>query len=126
MRFSELSPQALEKLRAYEYDRIVEKHEGPFRWEAKLRYDELEFLQAEGYDLLLPIGREQHPNITILRCIVSRDNQIITLFLKDTTFTDDPKGNGSLPVFWLSARKCQERNSIWQRSITNGLSQKIR
>jgi hypothetical protein len=91
MRFSELSPQTLEKLHAYKYDRILEKHEGPFGWEAKLRYDDLELLQADSYSLLLPIGREQHPNITILRCIVSRDEQVITLFLKDTTFTDDPE-----------------------------------
>lgn len=33
MRFAELSPEVVEQIRRYRYDRIVEKHEGPERWE---------------------------------------------------------------------------------------------
>jgi len=41
------------------------------RWESRLRYAEPDFLTIDGRDVLLPIGREQHPNVTILRAIVS-------------------------------------------------------
>jgi hypothetical protein len=41
--------------------------------------------------VLLPIGKEHLPNITVLRCIASDDGQTLTLFLKDTTFATDPR-----------------------------------
>ena len=40
--------------------------------------------------MLLAIPREQHPNITVLRCLVSHDGQTLPLFLKDTTYVTDP------------------------------------
>ena len=42
------------------------------------------------YHVLLPVYKEHHPNITILRCIVSDNGQTLTLFLKDTTYVDNP------------------------------------
>ncbi len=35
--------------------------------------------------LLLPIPRENHPNVTVLRCIEAADGSALTVFLKDTT-----------------------------------------
>jgi hypothetical protein len=40
MRLAELDPQATEKIKAYRYDRIIEKHEGPEHWAASLEYHE--------------------------------------------------------------------------------------
>lgn len=91
MKLSDLSTSTLAKIRAYRYDRIIEKHEGPERWESVFEYDDPEFLLINDYPVLLPIGREHHPNITILRCIPSADDQTLTLFLKDTTYAEDPK-----------------------------------
>ena len=37
LRLWDLPPELIEKLKTYRYDRIIEKHEGPERWEWKLR-----------------------------------------------------------------------------------------
>ncbi len=67
MKVADLSSETLARIKARRYDRIVEKHEGPFDWEGVFRYEDLEFLQIEGFDVLLPIGRGHHSHITILR-----------------------------------------------------------
>lgn len=91
MKLADLSPETLEKIKSCRYDRIIEKHEGPESWSAVLQYYHPEFLEVNGYDVLLPINRDRHPNITILRCIVSDDGQSLTIFLKDTTYVPDPR-----------------------------------
>lgn len=90
MKLSNLSPAVIEKIKSYRYDRFVEKHEGPENWASVLKYDEPEFMVVNGYNVLLPIAQERHPNIKILRCIISDDGQTLTLFLKDTTNITDP------------------------------------
>lgn len=87
MKFADLSPAVREKIAAYQYDRIIEKHEGPELWRSALQYKDLEFLEIAGRTVLLPVDREQHGNITFLRIIASADGQTLTLFLKDTTYT---------------------------------------
>jgi hypothetical protein len=99
MRFSDLSVEVLERLRPLQWDRIIEKHEGPYDWDSVLRWQHLEFMQVDGRDVLLPVDREQHPNITILRCIPSADGRSLTLFLKDTTHVPDPEGEHFLAGF---------------------------
>ena len=86
MELSALSPETLDRLKSWRWNRIIEKHEGPARWESTLRYAEPDFMTIGGRDVLLPIGREQHPNVTFVRAIVSDDGQVLTLFLKDTTY----------------------------------------
>ena len=98
MKFADLSPEALEKIRAVRYDRILEKHEGPERWESTLKYYELEFLDIDKHPVLLPINRDHHSNITILRKIWSADGKSLTLFFKDTTFGDDWYDAGYMAV----------------------------
>jgi len=90
MQLVNMSPAVIAKIKSYRYDRILEKHEGPERWASVLQYYDPEFMVVNGYHVLLPIAREQHPNITILRCIVSHDGRTLTLFLKDTTYVTDP------------------------------------
>lgn len=100
MKFADLSPEIIERIKTLRYDRIVEKHEGPWRWSNEIKYGELEFLSFEGRDVLLPILMKQRPNITLLRCIVSEDGNTLTLFLKDTTYTspDDDFDSGRVAI----------------------------
>lgn len=44
-----------------------------------------------GRYVLLPIDRQYHPHISVVRCIVSDDQQTLIIFLKDTTYVDDPR-----------------------------------
>ena len=91
MKLKDISPAAREKLEVLRYDRIVEKHEGPERWSSALRFHDPDFIRIEGRDVLLPIPKEHHRRITILRFIPSDDQSVLTIFLKDTTFADDPE-----------------------------------
>jgi hypothetical protein len=99
MRLSDLSPEVLRRLRSFRWDRIIEKHEGPEDWGSVLEYLHPDFLRVNGRDVLLPVDREHHPNITILRCIPSEDGQSLTLFLKDTTHVPDPRSEQFLAGF---------------------------
>jgi hypothetical protein len=76
----------------------IEKHEGPERWGSVLKYNDVEFMEVEGRWLLLPVDRSSHLNITILRSIWSKSGHSVTLFLKDTTYDDDPFFSGFLAV----------------------------
>ncbi len=98
MKLAELSQQALAKIKSVQWDRIIEKHEGPEDWDGVLRYSEPEFIMIEGNPVLLPVDKSHHANITILRSIFSVDGNSLTLFLKDTTFDDDPFFCGFMAV----------------------------
>ena len=91
MRFADLPPATRERLNAWRWDRIIEKHEGPWSWGDTLRYTDAEFTSIDGRDVLLPLDAEQRPNVTILRTIVSEDQRTLTIFLKDTTYATDPE-----------------------------------
>ena len=86
-----LSAEAAKKIRSYQWDRIIEKHEGPESWASMLDIYAPDFLMIAGCPVLLPIEQKRHPNITILRSIVSRDGNSLTVFLKDTTHYTDPQ-----------------------------------
>lgn len=88
MKLSDLSDKTLHEIKSLRWDRIIEKHEGPERWSSVLEYYNPEFMEIEGRWVLLPVERENHANITILRTIWSADGNSLTLFLKDTTFGD--------------------------------------
>ena len=91
MNLASLSPATRERLNTWRWDRIIEKHEGPWRWEDTLRYRDADFISVDGRDILLPLDAEQRPNVTILRTIVSNDEQTLTIFLKDTTYATSPE-----------------------------------
>ena len=88
---SSLSPATRERLDAWRWDRIIEKHEGPEDWGGTLRYTDAEFIDVDGHAVLLPLDAEQRPNVTILRTIVSEDQRTLTIFLKDTTYVENPR-----------------------------------
>jgi hypothetical protein len=85
MKLADLSSHVIEKIKALRYDYILEKHEGPGRWSAVLQYYEPEFLPIGGFHVLLPISQDQHPNIVVLRQVLSTDGSILLLFLRDMT-----------------------------------------
>ena len=93
---ADLSAEAIGKIRAFQWDRIIEKHEGPESWASVLDIYDPEFLTIAGLPVLLPIEQKRHPNITILRSIVSRDADSLTVFLKDTTHYPDLEDE----LFW--------------------------
>jgi hypothetical protein len=98
MKLAELSPEILDQIKARRWDRIIEKHESPETWESVFRYAELEFIEVEDRWVLLPLEQEHYANLTILRTIWSVDGDSLTLFLKDTTFYDDPFFSGYIAV----------------------------
>ena len=110
MKLSELSTNTIAKIKSVRWDRIIEKHEGPEDWDSVLEYYGLEFLEIDGHWVLLPVNKEHHRNITILRTIWSGDGNSLTLFLKDTTYDDDDFFSGYMAVcdkvkgedFWLA------------------------
>jgi hypothetical protein len=86
IRLADLSPDVLGRARAMRWDRIIEKHEGPETWAYYIDDGDVEFMNVEGFDVLLPVEQENHANIEILRVIVSGDQNSLTIFLKDTTY----------------------------------------
>ncbi len=86
LRFQELLPETIDLIKTMYYDRIIEKHEGPERWEIMVDHYNLEFIEVEGRAVLLPVDQEHHPQITILRAMIEQNEQTMTLFFKDRTF----------------------------------------
>ena len=86
MRLADLSLEVHQKIAQLRFDRLIEKHEGPWSWQYWLENEKIEFLQVNGFDVLLPVEKEYHKNLTILRCIVGDHGQALTIFLKDTTY----------------------------------------
>jgi hypothetical protein len=70
----------------FRWDRIIEKHEGPEDWEYYLKDEYVDFLRIGGLNVLLPIGKENHKNVKIDRCILSNDGTTMTIFLQDTSY----------------------------------------
>lgn len=93
MRLGDLSPEAIEKVKRYHLDHIVEKHEG-WGWDTQIDYVAQELWRVDGRDVLLPLHEEHVPNLTVVRCVASDDDTLLTIFLRDTTY-----GTG----FWQDA-----------------------
>lgn len=115
MRVADLSEDTIEKIRRCRYDRIIEKHEGPEQWDWLFRYgDPPELLEIDGYFVLLPLGRDHHPKLTILRLIVSEEQQVLTIFLKDAWYAEaynvDPETDTSISGFLAVCEKFPGQN----------------
>jgi hypothetical protein len=98
MKLATLSQATLDHIKSVRWDRIIEKHEGPDDWESVLRWSEPEFMMIDERPVLLPIDRSRHDQITILRTIWSADDNSLTLFLKDTTYSDEWYMSGFMAV----------------------------
>lgn len=131
MKIVDLSALTRQKIAKVKWDRIIEKHEGPFDWEYTLdddpeplifenrpdlrvtprqAEDNPEFLIIDSRPVLLPIPLKHHLNIEIVRTIWSTDGNSVTIFLTDTTYGNDWSDIGYLAVcdkvageeFWLA------------------------
>lgn len=98
MKVADLSPETLAKIKSVRWDRLIEKHEGPEDWDGEFRDGDPEFLLVEGHSVLLPVDQSHHPNITILRSLLSCDGNSLTLFLQDTTHSAEWYESGYLAV----------------------------
>ena len=98
MKIADLSPETLEKIKKLRYDKIGRKHEGPWRWNSQFEYGEVEFINMAGYEILLPIEKEYHSNITPLRVIPSADGNTLTIFFQDTSFGNEMFDSGYLAI----------------------------
>jgi hypothetical protein len=86
MKLSDLTDETITRIRRVRYDSFIEKHEGPWDWDGVFRCGDPDVLRVEDrFDVLLPIDKAQHPNITVVRCTAASDGSTLTLFLKDTT-----------------------------------------
>ena len=85
MNIADISPETRRRIGAMRFDWFVEKHEGPWDWKSFIDSGTASFITVDGYDVLLPVEADHHPNISIVRCIVSEDRSTLTLFLTDTT-----------------------------------------
>lgn len=110
MKLKDLSNETLQKIKAYRYDRLVEKHEGPEQWEDMLKYYDVDFLELEGRFVLLPLDRSRHANITILRTVVGKEDKTLTIFLKDTTYSDSPDDELFMAGFVAICDKVPDEN----------------
>lgn len=86
MKLVDIPANVLAQLANYRWDRIIEKHEGPWDWKCDLSDNYVEFMNIDGFDVLLPIDKENHSNVVVDRCIPSKDGKILTIFLHDRTF----------------------------------------
>ena len=86
MKIQSIPPEVRSRVANFRWDRIIEKHEGPMDWTYLLKDEDVDFLHVGGFDVLLPVDKTKHANITIDRCIVSNDGNTLTIFLEDTTY----------------------------------------
>jgi hypothetical protein len=88
MKFSDIPAEAIELLKTWRYDRIIEKHEGPERWSSFLEWGELELTPVGEHWVLLPRSFENPKPVEILRWYPSPDGKSLTIFLKDLTLEE--------------------------------------
>jgi hypothetical protein len=89
VRLADLSPEMRRRIAEIRWDRFIEKHEGPWPWKSWIEHDDVDFLTVDGNEVLFPIEKANHANISILRCIPSADGSVLTIFLTDTTFYEE-------------------------------------
>lgn len=86
MKIADISPETQRRIGPIRFDWFVEKHEGPWDWQSFIESGLASFFRIDGYDVLLPVEEDHHPNITVVRCIASEDRNVLTIFLTDTTY----------------------------------------
>jgi hypothetical protein len=67
--------------------------------------------------VLLPVGRDQHENISVLRCIPSKDGNVVIVFLKDTTFLEETEDDDSWQAGRLAICERPPRESFYVATV---------
>jgi hypothetical protein len=89
MTIADLSEETLARLGKWRFDRIVKKHEGPYSYSSRFQSGQADFFTINGYEVLLPVPKNQHANLTVLRCIMGDDRKSMTVFLKNTSSMEE-------------------------------------
>jgi hypothetical protein len=104
-----ISQETREKISHSWFDRMIEKHEGPFNWKYLLNRspetDEMmykfypdynpiaeipEFIDVDDtFSVLLPRGRKHNANLKFLHYFLSQDSKKIVIYLTDSTFEEN-------------------------------------
>jgi len=98
MKVAELAPELRARIGEIRFDRIVEKHEGPFGYADWFKNKLAEFIRAGEFDVLIPVDADRVPHIRILRCIVGDNGNSLTLFLRDSSYGESNFEGGFLAV----------------------------
>jgi hypothetical protein len=98
LKVADLTPEQIEKIKTIRYDYLYEKHEGPWRYSDVFDWDYhyQEFMELGGYTVLLPIQKEQAPNIKPQRIILSADHRTLIIYYLDTTWS--PQGDDMVAI----------------------------
>ena len=88
MKLANLDNKIIEALKPKLFDLFIEKHDIVWSWGDF--FDSVDFIELNGYQVLLPIEEDRRPNVSVLRCIESKDEKTLTLFLRDTTYIEQP------------------------------------
>ena len=81
MKFAEVSDDIRGKIASWRWDRIIEKHEGPHSWESTLRYSDVDFLEVEEKQILLPLDSEQRNQLEIRKIMTTQSQNEVILYL---------------------------------------------
>ncbi|MBI4906651.1 MAG: hypothetical protein HY820_23690 [Acidobacteria bacterium] len=96
MLLQDLPAETRERLTNVRFDRMIEKHEGPWEWDWWLK--RAEFLNVDGRYVLLPIPHKDHANIRVLRTVMSADEQTLMVYHLDTTYDSDEMLAGRVAI----------------------------
>ena len=97
---SDLDAGLVARFADWELDRFWEKHEGPWRWADLLEWQDLGVLELGGYRLVLPIDREDLPNVSLVRALPAPDGETLVLLLLDPSARQRVGGDPTDARFW--------------------------
>jgi hypothetical protein len=84
IKVSDLPESEISRIKELSYDHFDEGKHETGSWEYAI--DEAEFIVIANRNVLLPIDKKHHKNLTILRDILSADKNSITVFFNNSTY----------------------------------------
>lgn len=91
LKIANLNPEQLAKFSWWRCDQLYEKHESWGNWGEDLEYHTGQFIDLDGHTVLLPHLPDDLSNLQIDDYLLSADELVLTLFLRDYNFVDDPE-----------------------------------
>ncbi len=88
-----LDEETITRIGSFRCDCLVEEHEGPWTWQRLVQDNAVDFVSIRGQNILLPVGREHHASLELVRCIFSEDAETMTLSLRDRTYDAGPSSD---------------------------------
>jgi hypothetical protein len=82
---ADLSPALRERTAGYALDWLTDKQEV---WAWEHLWNLSDFIRLNGYEVLLLVSADHHPNLTVERCLVDAAGDTVAFVLCDTTIWD--------------------------------------